>query len=153
MDYSGLLALKTHLRALYLLIDIPVRIASIPGNVEEKIAVSYTRDVARYLELPTWPKAMIIVSEHITGNELVKLAEKVTWKKLEVRYDSVEKLKSHDIELLPGNEDICGNFPGERGQLQELIGNLSACMALGAYDLSAVEGSLDLVKEFQGTGR
>ncbi|KAI1083679.1 NmrA-like family protein [Whalleya microplaca] len=153
MDYFGMPNIQTHLRELCIVLDPTNRKAVIPGDGNAKMSMSFTKDVARYtalaLELETWPKVLKTVNSTVTLNQLLALVEENLGYKLDVTYESVEKLKRHETDVLPRNVPIADQFPGGMAQLKALISDLEASIALGAYDLDDVEGSLDLVKTFQ----
>ncbi|KAI0121286.1 hypothetical protein BJ170DRAFT_140619 [Xylariales sp. AK1849] len=159
MDYFGLPRVLSSLRPLCFFIDPANGQAVLPGDGEAKMSMSFTTDAARYialaLELDEWPRILTTAASTISLNELVRLVEKNLGRKLEVRYQSVEKLLKHDTVDLPTNVDIAKQFP-ERfpeglDQLRALIADLEAGVALGAYDLGKLNGHLDLVKAFEGS--
>lgn len=149
MDYFALPRIQTHMRHLYTVLDIEHNEAAIPGNGEAAMAMTFTKDVAKFvagsLDLEKWPKVSLIVGSEPTVNELVKLAESIRGSKLDVRYDSLESLKSHEVRLLEGNEAIGDKFQGGRDQLKALVCDLGASIALGAYHLSKVADAVNLV--------
>ncbi|UNI22898.1 hypothetical protein JDV02_008742 [Purpureocillium takamizusanense] len=158
MDYFGLPRVESHLRELCFFIDPVAGQAVLPGDGEARMSMTFTTDVARYvalaLELPRWPRVLTTAASTISLNELVRLAEVNLGRKLNVRYQPVEKLRSHESIDLPTNVDIAKRFPkrfpGGLDQLRALIADLEAGVALGAYDLDKLEGHLDLVSAFEG---
>ncbi|GJN82346.1 hypothetical protein PLIIFM63780_005886 [Purpureocillium lilacinum] len=158
MDYFGLPRVESHLRELCFFIDPIGGQAGLPGDGEARMSMTFTTDVARYvalaLELPSWPRVLTTAASTISLNELVRLAEVNLGRKLNVRYQPVERLLKHDGIDLPTNVDIAKRFPqrfpGGLDQLRALIADLEAGVALGAYDLGKLEGHLDLVKAFEG---
>ncbi|KAJ9149910.1 NAD(P)-binding domain protein [Pleurostoma richardsiae] len=154
MDYYAMPNVETNLRPLYNVVDASNGVAAIPGDGNTLVALSFTRDVARYtsflLELEQWPAVATIVGSQITLRQLVSLVEKSLGQALEVAYDPIEKLKKHDATILPSNEPFLGQFPGGRDQVKALLADLGAAMALGAYDFSSLDNSLDVVKYFAG---
>lgn len=158
MDYFGLPRVKSGLRPLYFFIDPANGDAVLPGDGEAKMSMTFTTDAARYialaLELKEWPRIMTTVASTVSLNELVRLAEKNLGRKLRVRYQPVEKLLKHEAIDLKGNLDIAKQYPERTpqglNQLRGLIADLEAGVALGAYDLSKLDGHLDLVKAFEG---
>ncbi|KAF2651152.1 phosphoserine aminotransferase [Lophiostoma macrostomum CBS 122681] len=153
MDYLGMPYYETKMRQLYILLDAAHRVASIPGDGLARIALTCTKDVARYiaaaLDVPSWPRVLTVAASHISTNELVALAEKCTGEKLKVEQYSIEDLRSHKADVLPSNENIASHFPEGMDQLRALLGDLSASIALASYDFSKVADAVDLVKYFQ----
>ncbi|KAI9147476.1 NmrA-like family protein [Paramyrothecium foliicola] len=158
MDYFGLPRVKSFLRPLCFFVDPEHGQAVLPADGESKMSMTFTTDAARYialsLELDKWPRIMSTVASTVTLNELVRLFEKSLGKKLELRYQEVEKLLKHEAIDLPANVDIARlypeRFPEGLGQLRGLIADLEAGVAFGAYDLETLSGHLNLVKEFEG---
>lgn len=159
MDYFGMPRVKTNLRPLCFFIDPERGQAVLPHDGEAKMSMTFTTDAARYLalalDLDQWPRILTTVASTVTLNELVGLVEKSLGRKLEVRYQPVEKLLKHETIIdLPTNLDIAKEyperFPGGLDQLRALIADLEAGVALGAYDLGNLSGHLDLVKAFEG---
>lgn len=158
MDYFGMPHIKTCLRPLCFFIDPEKGQAVLPDDGEAKMSMTLTTDTARYialaLELETWPRIMTTAASTVSLNELVRLVEKNTNRKLEVRYQPVERLLQHDVIDLPTNLDIARlfpeRFPKGMEQLRGLIADLEAGVALGAFDFSQLSGHLDLVKTFEG---
>jgi hypothetical protein len=158
MDYFGLPRVKSSLRPLCFFIDPANGEAVLPGDGEAKMSMTFTTDAARYialaLELKEWPLVMTTAASTVSLNELVRLVEKSLGRKLNVRYQPVDKLLRHDAIDLPGNIVIAREYP-ERfpeglGQLRGLIADLEAGVALGAFDFGKLGGHLDLVNEFEG---
>lgn len=155
MDYFGMPNVSTHLRELCLFVDPTNGIAIVPGNGEAKMAVSYTKDVARYtalaIGLDQWPRTMITASGAISVNELVGLVNKSLGYDLMVTHQSVSAMLEHrDNQILPRNVPLAEHFPGGVNQLSALLADLGASVALGAYDFSKLEEHLDLVDHFSG---
>ncbi|KAH8197845.1 hypothetical protein TruAng_007992 [Truncatella angustata] len=158
MDYFGMPRVKSSLRPLCFFIDPANGHAVLPGDGEAKMSMTFTTDVARYvalaLELDEWPRILAVAASTVSLNELVRLVEKNLGRKLEVRYQPVEKLLKHEPVDLLTNLDIAKEYP-ERfplgvDQLRGLIADLEAGVALGAFDLGKLEGHLDLVVAFEG---
>ena len=158
MDYFGMPRVPTSLRPLCFFIDPAKGMAVLPEDGEAKMSMAMTDDTARYLalalELDKWPRILSTVASTVTLNELVQLVEKSLGRKLEVHYQPVEKLLRHESIDLPTNLEIAKEyperFPGGLTQYRALIADLEAGVALGAYDLSNLEGQLDLPKVFEG---
>ncbi|KAH6838531.1 hypothetical protein B0I37DRAFT_394167 [Chaetomium sp. MPI-CAGE-AT-0009] len=146
MDYFGLPRVPSSLRPLCFFVDPENGLAVLPGNGEARMSMTFTTDAARYialaLELNKWPRVMTTASSTVSLNELVALFEKSLGRKLQVRYQPVEKLLRHEAVDLPTNVDIAGRFP-ERFP--------GAGVALGAFDFGKLRGHLDLVEAFQET--
>jgi hypothetical protein len=158
MDYFGLPRLTSSLRPLCFFVDPASGQAVLPNDGEAKMSMTFTTDAARYialaLELDEWPRIMTTAASTVSLNELVRLVEESLGRKLQVRYQPVEKLLKHEAVDLPTNVDIAKRFP-ERfpqglDQLRALIADLEAGVALGAFDFGKLSGHLDLVKAFEG---
>lgn len=149
MDYFALPRIETHMRHLYTVLDLEHNEAAVPGDGSAVMAMTYTQDVAKFvaasLELDKWPRVLTIVASQPTLNELVQLAETVRGRKLDVRHDSVEDLKRHNIRLLAGNEPIAHHFDGGRDQLKGILCDLGGSIALGAYNVREAADAVDLV--------
>ena len=158
MDYFGLPRVTSTLRPLCFFIDPASGQAVLPGDGEAKMSMTFTTDAARYialaLELNEWPRILVTAASTVSLNELVRLVEKNLGRKLQVRYQPVEKLLKHETVDLPSNLDIAQRFPDRfpqgLDQLRALIADLEAGVALGAFDFDKLGGHLDLVKAFEG---
>lgn len=84
MDYLGLPNVQSHLRPFNWALNVPARSAAIPGTGNEKFSVTYSKDLARFLDRlvdeDEWPEWSIISGADTCLNELVTLAEKITGK-------------------------------------------------------------------------
>lgn len=84
MDYFGLPNIQSHLRPFGWAINVPARSAAIPGTGNEKFSVTYSKDVALFLDRlideAEWPEWSIISGADTCLNEIVALAEKLTGK-------------------------------------------------------------------------
>ncbi|KAF6790722.1 NmrA-like family protein [Colletotrichum sojae] len=82
MDYFGLPNVPSHLRPFNWAVNVPARIADIPGAGNERFSVTYSKDLARFLDRlldePEWQEWGIISGADICLNELVALSEKIT---------------------------------------------------------------------------
>ncbi|KAF4950552.1 hypothetical protein FGADI_8111 [Fusarium gaditjirri] len=79
-DYYGYPKVKTYLKYAAFLVDIANKTAAVPGSGEDKIAFTYSFDVARLVDAlvntdKKWPKHSVIIGEKITANEIVAIAE------------------------------------------------------------------------------
>ncbi|KAH9898628.1 NmrA-like family protein [Xylariomycetidae sp. FL2044] len=159
MDYFGMPKVPSSLRPLCFFIDPAKGMAVLPGDGEARMSMTFTTDAARYLalalEVDKWSRILTTAASTVSLNELVRLVEKSLGRRLEVRYQPVEKLLRHETIDLPTNLDIAEDYP-ERfpqglTQLRGLIADLEAGVALGAFDLGTLGGGcLDLVKAFEG---
>ncbi|CAG9954369.1 unnamed protein product [Clonostachys rosea f. rosea IK726] len=153
MDYFAMPNLETHLRELCIVIDNTNRVAYVPGDGEAKMAMTYTKDVARYtalaLEMQTWPRVLTTTASTLTINQLVALIEKNLGEKIEVTYESIETLEKHDNKVLPRNIPLADHFPEGLEQVKALAADLGASIALGAYDFDTLKDATNLVDEFK----
>lgn len=84
MDYFGLPNIPSHFRPFNWALNVVGRSAAIPGTGNEQFTLSYSKDVARFLDRlldeAEWPEWSIISGADTSLNELVALAEKATGK-------------------------------------------------------------------------
>lgn len=161
MDYFGMPRVASSLRPLCFFVDPIKGEAILPGDGEAKMSMTFTTDAARYialaLDLQKWPRIMTTAVSTITLNELVRLIEKSMQKKLQVRYQPVEALITHDVIDLPTNMEIARDYPDRfplgMAQLRGLIADLEAGVAFGAFDFDRMAGHCNLAKEFEGKCR
>lgn len=155
MDYFGMPRVASSLRPLCFCVDPASGQAVLPGDGEGRMSMTFTRDAARYvvlaLELDKWPRIMTTVTSTVSMNELVRLYEKSLGRKIQVRYQPVEKLLKHDTIDLPINITIAKDYPDRFPQgIRGIVADLEAAVALGGYDLCNLGEHLDLVKAFEG---
>lgn len=154
MDYFAMPYIETHMREIYLIVDADNGVALVPGDGKAQMAMSYTKDVARYmalaLELDKWPRVMTTVTSTMGITDLVTLIEGKLGRKLKISYQPVEVLRKHENQTLPRNLLIAEQFPGGVEQLNGLTADLEASIALGAYDFASLKGeALNLVDAFE----
>ncbi|KAH7131277.1 hypothetical protein EDB81DRAFT_859843 [Dactylonectria macrodidyma] len=142
LDYWGMPYIKSHMTSSTPAIDIANKVAAIPGTGNEVISFAYTFDVAkvvsRLLELSTWEEETYIISDNLTWNEFLHLAEEARGSKFEVHYDSEEKLRRGQITELPAHKEQYPYFPKE--QLVFLYAGLETLMAMGKFELPIEKG-------------
>lgn len=84
MDYFGIPNIPSHLRPFGWALNVPGRAVAIPGTGDEKFSVTYSKDLALFLDRlvdeAEWPEWSIISGADTCLNELVALAEKITGK-------------------------------------------------------------------------
>ncbi|KAF6815146.1 NmrA-like family protein [Colletotrichum plurivorum] len=104
LDYFGLPNIPSHLRAFQWGLNVPARTAAVPGTGNEQFSVTYSKDLARFLDRlvdeTEWPEWSIISGADTSMNELVGLAEKVTGDKFDVAYDPIEDLEKGKATLV-----------------------------------------------------
>ena len=81
LDYYGMPYAPSNMLAEVPFIDIAAGKAALPGAGDEKIVLTYTKDVAKFVRKAIeakdpWPLKSIIVGDRVTLNELVQAAEK-----------------------------------------------------------------------------
>ncbi|KAL2394091.1 hypothetical protein ABEF93_003402 [Exophiala dermatitidis] len=149
MDYFALPRIETHMRPIYTVLDLGHNEAAIPGDGSAVMAMTYTKDAARYvaaaLDLPRWPRVSLIIGSQPTVGELVQLAQTIKGEPLDIRYDSLDALKAHTAEPLTGNRAVGDLFEGGPAQLNALVCDLAAAIACGAYDIAKAQDGVDLV--------
>ncbi|KAF4962383.1 hypothetical protein FSARC_9549 [Fusarium sarcochroum] len=153
MDYFGLPHVPSVLRDICFVVDPEAGRAAIAGNGDARMATCRTVDVARYLalslDLEKWPRVLKIVTSTVSINDLVVLYEKALKRKVTVEYQPVEALKQHNGIMLPRNTKLASSFPRGSEGLKSVVCDLEASIALGAYDLDALDDSLDVIEEFK----
>lgn len=84
MDYFGLPNIQSYMRPFNWAINVAKRSAAIPGTGNEQLTLTYTKDVARFLDRlvdeAEWQEWSIISGADTCLNELVALAERITGK-------------------------------------------------------------------------
>ncbi|EWG54987.1 hypothetical protein FVEG_13060 [Fusarium verticillioides 7600] len=136
LDYWGSPNLKTYLDPLTVVLDIPARKAAIPGNPDQHLVFTYTKDVAKFtaklLTLDKWDPVSYIIGDRLTWKEFTQLAEEVTGDKFDITYDSLELLKSGKVTELPGHKLAYPFFPKEA--LQTMLSELGVFADQGGLD-------------------
>lgn len=84
MDYFGTPNIPSHLRPFIWGVDIAKRRAAIPGSGDEIISMTYSKDVARFIERlledGDWPEYSIVSGSDTSFNEILALAQEYTGK-------------------------------------------------------------------------
>lgn len=142
------------LRPLYTILDLENGEVAIPnapeaGGDNVVMALTFTKDVARFiagvldLQEGSWPREMTVVGSSVTLKELTALASNVyrsmshkkSEKSLVIRVNDIETLRNRSAPLLTGNKSVIQHFPGGEPQLQALLCDLEASIAMGGYDI------------------
>ncbi|KAF4333740.1 nmra-like family [Fusarium beomiforme] len=144
-DYYGYPKVKTYLKHADFLVDIANKTAAIPGSGDDKVAFTYSFDVARFVDAlvntnQEWPRHSVIIGEKITINEIVAIAEEARGAQFSVAHDNVDKLKSMQVTELPSHVEAYKFFP--KPMLQSLFAVIGLWITWGYFDL-AYEGSLN----------
>ncbi|EXJ72490.1 uncharacterized protein A1O5_04995 [Cladophialophora psammophila CBS 110553] len=154
MDYFALPRIQTHLRPIYTVLDLENNEVAIPGDGSAMMAMTYTKDAARYiaasLDLDRWPKVSLIIGSQPKLEDLARIAERIKGEKLDIRYDSLELLRQRSAKLLTSNQAIGNHFEGGPNQLNALLCDLGGAIALGAYDVARAKEGVDLVVLLDG---
>lgn len=108
--------LPSHLDVKPLVINVAHNAAALPASGTARIALTYSRDIARYvpklLSLPAWDEKYFVAGDVRSWNEIVAAAEKGKGVKFDVAYDGVEKLERGEVTELPGHEALYAEFGG-----------------------------------------
>ncbi|KAF5971127.1 nmra-like family [Fusarium coicis] len=144
-DYYGYPKIKTYLKHADFLVDIANKAAAIPGSGDDKVAFTYSFDVARFVDAlvstdEKWPKTSVVIGEKITANEIVAIAEEARGGRFSVVHDDVNKLKNLRVTELPSHAEAYKFFP--RPMLQTLFAAIGLWITEGRFDLT-YEGSLN----------
>lgn len=124
MDYFGQPHIPSHLRPFKWALDIESRRAAIPGTGNEVLSMTYSKDVARFVDRlvdeDKWPKVSIVSGSDTTLNDMVAIAERVTGDKFNVTYDSLEELKSGKATVVSKSD---GPYNGmDPGMIAAIVG-------------------------------
>ncbi|KAH7191678.1 hypothetical protein BKA60DRAFT_661603 [Fusarium oxysporum] len=153
LDYWGAPNLKTYLDHMAIVLDIPGRKAVIPGNPDQPLVFTYTKDVGKFtaklLTLEKWEPVSYIIGDRLTWKEFTQLAEEATGDKFEVTYDSVDLLKSGKITELPSHEALYPFFP--KPALQGMLAQFGILFDQGAMDFQPEKSLNDIFPEIKTT--
>ncbi|KAL6887106.1 hypothetical protein GGI43DRAFT_267301 [Trichoderma evansii] len=138
LDYYGMPHIETHMPGPFaFVLDIPNKMAAIPGTGNELISFTYTRDVAEFtvklLDLPKWEEETFCYGDKVTWNEFLKLAEEATGSKFNVTYDDVEKLEKGEVTELPSHAMAYEFFP--KPLLQQYFSKFGLYIMAGLFDM------------------
>ncbi|KAF2492376.1 NAD(P)-binding protein [Lophium mytilinum] len=129
LDYFGYPHYPTYLPYMGIILDIANGVAAIPGDGEQPVTFTLTRDVGKFvaesLSLESWEPTSYIVGDKVKLNDMLKWAEGATGKKFDVHYDDVAKLKTYQVTELPSNVPRYAFFP------KEMMFGMLAMMGLG----------------------
>lgn len=93
MDYFGIPNIPSHLTPFIWGVDVARRRAAIPGSGNDIMAMTYSKDVARFverlLEDQDWPEYSIVSGSDVTFNQILALAKECTGK---YRRDSLSEV-------------------------------------------------------------
>lgn len=148
LDYLGFPRIESHLRPIYVVLDLENKEIRIPGDGSAKIAFTLTVDVAKsiasLLDMARWPREIKVIGSELSLNELGELATKLV-PDAKVYHDSIDSLLKHEAGLLSGNKANGCLFEGGPDQLRDLLCDLNAAIALGAYDLGKNSAAVDIM--------
>ncbi|KAM0277409.1 hypothetical protein ACHAO9_012572 [Fusarium lateritium] len=120
LDYFAMPHVDTYIPQTTFVVDMANKHASIPGDGQQAMTFTYTKDVAKFvvaaLDLPKWERDTYIIGDKMTWEEFVKLAEEARGGPFTVTYDSVAKLKAGEVTELPGQVAAYHYFPKEWAQ-------------------------------------
>ncbi|ENH66797.1 hypothetical protein FOC1_g10007453 [Fusarium oxysporum f. sp. cubense race 1] len=138
-DYYGYPKVQTYLKHANFLIDIANKTAAVPGSGEDKVAFTYSFDVARFVDAlvnteEKSPKHSVIIGEKITVNEIVAIAEDARGELFSVVHDDVNKSKSLQVTELPSHVEAYKFFP--KPILQTLLAAIGLWITEGHFDLT-----------------
>ncbi|KAF4439399.1 SDR family [Fusarium acutatum] len=150
LDYWAAPRLPTHIRAANIIIDPENNAAVIPGDGNTPVVFTHSTDAAKYavtlLGLSNWKRRYAIVTNRMTLNEAVKLAEEVKGVKFDVKYFSVEQMRKGENDLTPSMKKA---LPEEmHGGMMSMLALSGIGMATGSNDIRGID---DLVVEFPDT--
>ncbi|KAL8715719.1 MAG: hypothetical protein Q9220_000386 [cf. Caloplaca sp. 1 TL-2023] len=119
-------------------IDVAACKAAIPGSGDEKITLSYTKDVAKFVRRlvefdDKWPAQSLVVGDVVTLNEVLRIAEEVRGTKFDVVHDSLENLRAGRISEIPAYLSLYKSIPKEF--LLDMMAGLGVAMVTGIFHL------------------
>jgi hypothetical protein len=86
-------------------IDVESNMAGIPGSGDVPITLTYSADIGKYIAalqgLDKWERDYRIAGDTKTWHEVIAIIEKGKGVKLDVEYDSMEKLQKGQVRDLP----------------------------------------------------
>ncbi|RAH72544.1 uncharacterized protein BO66DRAFT_427032 [Aspergillus aculeatinus CBS 121060] len=143
MDYWGMPHVRTHLQPGVFGIDVPNGRAAIPGDGNDRLCMTYTYDMARFVvrlleevDAAEWPEFSVVVGDVVTYNELLGLVEDIRGRKFSVVYDSPEEINQGQVTV-PAVPEGCTE--AEAHEVTVLVSRLTIA---GVFDLP-VEGRLN----------
>ncbi|KAH7269206.1 uncharacterized protein BKA55DRAFT_629931 [Fusarium redolens] len=147
LDYWAAPRIPTHIRAANIIIDPENNAAVIPGDGNAPIVLTHSTDAAKFtvalLDLPDWKRRYAIITNRMTLNEAVKLAEEVKGVKFAIKYFSVAQMERGENDLTPSMKKA---LPEEmHGGMKGMLALSGIGMAIGSNDIKGID---DLVVEF-----
>ncbi|KAF5541104.1 SDR family [Fusarium mexicanum] len=147
MDYWAAPRMPTHIRAANIIIDPENNAAVIPGDGNTPVVLTHSTDAAKYtvalLDIPNWKRRYAVITNRMTLNEALKLAEEVKGVKSDVQYFSVEQMRSGENDLTPSMKKA---LPEEmHGGVKSILALSGIGMATGSNDIQGID---DLVIKF-----
>ncbi|KAF5570957.1 SDR family [Fusarium phyllophilum] len=154
LDYWAAPRIPTHIRAANIIIDPENNAAVIPGDgntpvvfTHSPVVFTHSTDTAKYtvalLDIPNWKRRYAIVTNRMTLNEAVKLAEEVKGVKFDVKYLSVEQMRKGENDLTPSMKKA---LPEEmHSGMKSMLALSGIGMAAGSNDIREID---DLVVKF-----
>ncbi|PYH82486.1 NAD(P)-binding protein [Aspergillus uvarum CBS 121591] len=143
MDYWGMPHARTHLQPGVFGIDVQNCRAAIPGDGNDRLCMTYTYDMARFVvrlleevDAAEWPEFSVVVGDVVTYNQLLGIVEEVRGRKFSVVYDSPEKINQGQVTIPAIPE---GYTEEEAHEVTVLVSRLTIA---GVFDLP-VEGRLN----------
>ncbi|KAF2640795.1 NAD(P)-binding protein [Massarina eburnea CBS 473.64] len=145
IDYYGMPHVDTYLSPFVFAIDIPNKMAALPGPTGDEIAsFTYTKDLGKFvvkaLTLDKWEEALWCFSENASFKDLVKIAEEVTGSKFNVTHDDVAKMKRGEVTELPSHLELYPYIP--KPMLQGILAGFGLWSVNGLHYVPR-EGSLN----------
>ncbi|KAH8427113.1 uncharacterized protein LDX57_004830 [Aspergillus melleus] len=138
MDYWGMNPEKeaqSNLQPMTFGTDIANCKAAIPGDGNDRICMTHSEDMARFiarlLEVDDWPEFSIVVGDEPTYNDTIRLGQEVRGNEFEVVNDSPESIKQGKVtvpEMPPG-------CPYSEDEVYETTVLVSRLTIAGVFDL------------------
>ncbi|PGH14143.1 hypothetical protein AJ79_03261 [Helicocarpus griseus UAMH5409] len=137
MDFYASPKVKSVAKGLTLFVDMANNAAAIPGTGDVPVAFTYSLDVSKYVAALVgeqgWSERSIIIGDKMTYKELVALAEAVKGTKFDIKYDSLDKLKTLQVTELPSHIPAYPVMPKQK--LQAAVAGVGTRAAAGDANL------------------
>ncbi|KAI4184728.1 MAG: hypothetical protein L6R41_004544 [Letrouitia leprolyta] len=140
LDYYGMPHAQSYMLPEIPYIDIGACKAAIPGTGDEKIVLTHTKDVAKFIRKMVesrekWPELTRIVGDTTTLNEVLEVAERVRGQKFSTVHDSLSDLRRGKVSEIPAYIPLYDVMP--KDMVLEMMAGFGVGMVTGLF---AIEG-------------
>ncbi|KAL8826298.1 MAG: hypothetical protein Q9170_007455 [Blastenia crenularia] len=136
MDYFGMPHCQSHMLPEIPYIDIAAAKAAIPGTGDEKVSLTYTKDVAKLVRKlveseERWPVQTLIAGDVVTFNGILEAAEQARGIKFDVVHDSLQDLRQGKVTEIPAYGPMYEVFSKE--VFLEMTAAFAVAMVTGVF--------------------